>query len=164
MKFSTHPATILVIAASTLAIATALIAQYGFGLRPCELCYAERVPVAIAGLLAAAAFCGARQKWRNGLIGAAAMLYLGDSGLAFYHVGVEQHWWVHASCSGGVPAVVDVGGADFMASLNQPAVARCDQPAWAWRGITLAAMNVVYCLGVGLLALGLLIRGKRYGW
>lgn len=164
MKFSTHPATILIIAASTLAIVTALTAQYAFGLRPCELCIAERIPVVVAGLLAAAlAFGSVPQKWRNGLLGVAAALYLGNSGLAIYHVGVEQHWWVNASCSGG-DAAVDVGGADFLASLNKPVVVRCDQPAWAWHGITLAAMNVVFCLGVGMLALGLLIRGKRYGW
>jgi hypothetical protein len=28
----------------------------------------------------------------------------------------------------------------------------------------MAAMNILYSFGVGVVTLGLLIRGKRYGW
>lgn len=164
MKFSIHPATIFVIAASVAAIATALTAQFGFGLQPCELCLAQRIPMLVAGLLAAgSAYPGLPIGLRNGLIAVAGVLYLGNSGLAFYHVGVEQHWWASACTSGG-GVTVDVGGADFLASLNQPAKVSCDQPAWEWHGVTMAAMNIFYSMGVGIVTLGLLIRGKRYGW
>lgn len=164
MKFSTHPATIFVIAVCVAAIASALAAQYGFGLKPCELCLAQRIPFLVGGLLgAASAYPGLATGLRNGLIALAGVLLLGNSGLAFYHVGVEHHWWA-SSCSSANSPPVDVSGADFLASLNRPATVSCDQPSWEWHGITMAAMNIVYSFGAGVVTLGLLIKGKRYGW
>lgn len=143
-----------VLTISVLALAVALIGQYAFGLEPCELCLLQRVPFVVTGLLAVVALLV--RNWRLGraLMRAAACAFLFNAGLAFYHVGVEQAWWASA-CSGGAGAI-DVQ--DLMAALSKPATVSCSEPAWSFYGITMAAMNVVFCLGLSLITFANLRR------
>jgi|AGTN01.2.fsa_nt_gi Disulfide bond formation protein DsbB len=153
MKMISSPrlAPLFVLAASVLALASAYVAQYGFGLRPCVLCLIQRVPFVVAGLLAAVALLpSAGGRFRRGLVLAAALVFLVNSGIAAYHVGVERHWW-QSSCAGGDIGPVDV--ADLAAAMSKPAEARCDEPAWNLFGITMAAMNVAFSGGLALVTL-----------
>lgn len=141
-------------AACALALATALTAQYVFGLMPCNLCLIERVPFALAGLLGVVALVSGRH--RPALLMLAGALLLLNGVIAFYHVGVEQHWWASAVCAKAEGAAVDVS--DLAAAMSRPAEVPCDQPAWSFQGITFAAMNIIYSGGLGALAV---LRARR---
>lgn len=122
------------------ALAFALVAQFGFGLRPCNLCLIQRGPFVAAALLGLAAL---RPGWPGPLLlRLAGILLLINGAIAVYHVGVEQHWWVSAVCAGSGPADIAVG--DLLAEMSKPAEAQCDQPAWSFYGITMAAMNIPF--------------------
>lgn len=140
---------LFVLVASIGALGIALVAQYGFGLKPCELCLIQRVPFAIAGLLALVALLRPPDRQRLTMT-LAGLAFLVNSAIAFYHVGVEQKWWVSA-CAGSGGQNVSV--ADLASLMQKPAEGRCDEPAWEWHGITMAAMNIVFSGGLALVVL-----------
>src|SRR4051812_33571571 len=68
----------------------ALGSQYLGGLHPCEMCYWQRWPHAVAILLAAAAFTGPAQSQRSRILVWLAALAIATSGaIGVYHAGVE---------------------------------------------------------------------------
>ena len=150
------PLLVLMVCAGALAVA--LIAQYGFGLKPCELCITQRVPFVVAGILAALALLGRAAPLRRALMVLAALAFLVNAGIAVYHVGVEQKWWASgcAPARGGPVAVTDLA-----AMMAKPVEARCDEPAWAWHGITMAAMNIVFSGGLAVVTLVLVRRMEK---
>jgi len=147
----------IVLAGSAVALGGALVAQYGFGLKPCNLCLAQRVPFVLAGLCALA-LLSPLPSVRTGrlLLALAGLVFLVNSGIAFYHVGVEQHWWVSLVCSGEPIGPLSVE--DVLNQMSKPVEVRCDQPQWAWHGITMAAFNIVYSGGLALITLTLARR------
>jgi disulfide bond formation protein DsbB len=133
------------------ALAFAYIGQYGFGLEPCILCLYERVPYALAaGVALLAAVLPLNLSARALLVGLCGVIFLGGAGLAFYHVGVEEHWWAAITGCGGQPAT-NFTVEDLQASLQRPAVKSCDEVDWRLFGISLAGYNVIVSL---LLAIG----------
>lgn len=154
MKTALHPVALSVTVVCLAALAFALVAEYGFGLRPCNLCLIQRVPFALAALLGLAAL---KDGWPAGtLLRLAGIALLINGGVAVYHVGVEQHWWASAVCSGGPQGELAV--ADLLAEMNRPAEAQCDTPAWSFHGVTMAALNVPFS---GLFGLAVLWAVKR---
>jgi disulfide bond formation protein DsbB len=134
----------VVLLASIAILATVYIAQYGFGLLPCELCLKQRIPFGVTLVLAALALVfrldGQKQRIALGLCGLAFAV---GAGLALYHVGVEQHWWAGpTACTAGAGTVTSVE--DLAAMLSKPVnVPMCDQPAWTLFGISMAGYNVL---------------------
>lgn len=147
----------LVAWASGLALVAAFFAQYVLGLHPCQLCLIQRIPFALALVLAVLALSpNAAGRRRTVLIGLAGLALMVNSGIAFYHVGVERHWWA-ASCSGSTGDVA-ANVQELAAALSGPAPGQpCDQPAWQWQGITMASLNVMYSAAIGSLVLGMLL-------
>jgi disulfide bond formation protein DsbB len=156
MKIETRTIAISVAGLCLASLAFALVAQYGFGLRPCNLCLIQRVPFVLAALLGLAAL-------KDGLpagllLRIAGILLLINGGIAIYHVGVEQHWWASAVCSGSPQGAVAVD--DLLAEMSKPAEAQCDTPAWSFHGITMAALNVPFSALFGLLVLWAVKRSE----
>jgi disulfide bond formation protein DsbB len=146
-----------VLAACVVALAFAMVAQYVFGLRPCVLCIAQRVPFVVAGLLAAGVLLPSLPApARRPLLLLAGLVLAVNAGIAFYHSGVEQHWWSFEVCSGSTSGPVSM--ADMMAQMNKPAEVRCDQPAWSFHGITMAVLNVPFSAALGSITLVLAWR------
>lgn len=147
---------LFVLAVSVSALALAFVAQYGFGLKPCVLCLTQRVPFAFAGAVAALALLGAvGDRMRRVLMALAGLAFLVNSGIAVYHVGVEQKWW-QSSCAPTEQGPVSV--TDLAAMMAKPVEARCDEPSWQWNGITMAAMNIAFSGGLALVMLVLVRR------
>jgi len=145
------PLAILVV--SMGAMASAFIAQYVFGLEPCVLCLYQRVPYAITGTLAALALLlSARGQPREWLVTACGFVFLAGSALAFYHVGVEQHWWGSvAACGGELSAGINVS--DLAAQLSSAPRKPCDQVDWRLFGLSMAGYNSLVSLGLGVAAI-----------
>lgn len=158
-------APLLVLLASLAVVGGALLFQYVGGLPPCELCLYERWPYYAAAVLSIAAVLAARRATTLGFLVLCAVLFLAGTALAFYHVGVEQHWFAGpTACSGGVSA----GGSleDFTARLRAAPPVRCDEIAWSLFGISLAGWNLLSSLAIVvfcLWSLRALARKRRAG-
>lgn len=136
----------LAMAASAASLALAYVSEYGFGLKPCELCIFQRVPYALILLLGLLGFW--KRQWVRGLCVVAGLLFLVDGGIAAYHTGVEKHWFP------GPTACTDAGGQEHMtleeilAKLKAAPIVACDQPQWEFHGITMAGLNAVWAFAL----------------
>lgn len=145
---------------SAASLAAALTAQYGFGLLPCTLCLYQRVPFTINILLGLAGRVVKNGKAAAYTIALSGMSFLINSGIAFYHSGVERKWWAGLQgCS-----TPDMSGSieEVMARIAATNVTRCDEIPWSMFGLSMANYNVVMCLGLaGLCAVYLIARCKN---
>lgn len=138
---------LLVLALSAATVGTALASQHWGGLQPCMLCLYERWPYyAAAALTLLAAFAGDRATtpW---VLALCALIYAGGAVLAFYHVGVEQHWFQGPTTCSGAAAAADSVEALKAQILGQKPV-RCDEIPWSLFGISLAGWNFLVQLGL----------------
>jgi disulfide bond formation protein DsbB len=132
---------------SLAALAAVFTAQYGFGLRPCELCLTQRVPYFVVIAIALAGLgLKLEAKGMRIVLALCALAFAIDAGIALYHVGVEQHWWAGPrACTAGSGTVTSVE--DLAAMLQKPIdVPQCDQPAWLLAGISMAGYNLLACV------------------
>ena len=139
--------------ASAALLAAALFFQ-AIGYAPCELCLLQRWPHVAAALIAGAVLVtGFRRAW--GFLGLVAAILA--TGLAVYHVGVEQTWWAGpTACSGGLGDLSTVSTDELLARIRGAQVIRCDQPSWIFLGLSMAAWNAILSAGlVGVWALSL---------
>jgi disulfide bond formation protein DsbB len=122
------------------------------GYDPCQLCLWQRWP--FAAVIALALLAVALKRTRPLLIAllvAMGLFMASNSGLAFYHTGVEQHWWANAFDCGApteTAASVDALREQLMATDYVP----CDKIPWQMFGISIAAMNIFYSAGMALFA------------
>lgn len=117
-------------------LAAAFGFQYFGELAPCPLCIWQRWPHAAAIAIGILFFL-----WRRPPIAALTALALAcGTGIAGYHVGVENGWWPGLSTCAG--ASLDItSGADLL-DFSQPVnVIRCDEVAWSFAGLSMAAWN-----------------------
>lgn len=135
-----YPALLFLIGAGALAMA--YTAQYGFGLEPCILCLYQRIPYAVVALLGAVGLAGPR--WLVPVFALAVLTFAGGGVLAFYHVGVEQHWWASVAGCGGGPTPATVSAADLLATLQTKQPKACDEVDWTILGVSMAGWNVLF--------------------
>ena len=160
MSLSTRAFAGFVLIASAVVLGTALLSQYWGGLAPCELCLLQRWPWAAAIVIAfVVVMVGerARLDWVAlvlGLVFAVSVVF------AFYHVGVEQHWFAGPSACTAGP-----GGAATLEQMKQQilgtAPVLCDRPAWTLFGLSLAGWNLLASLIMAGCCLGALLHARR---
>lgn len=130
------------LAAAIGPLATAYIAEFGYGYDPCVLCLYQRVPYAVIivlGILALVLGSDAARRW---IVLLAALTFLTGAGIAFYHVGVEQLWWTSAApCGSSGEALTSTQ--DLLAALQTKPVKSCGEIDWTLFGISMATYNVV---------------------
>lgn len=143
----------LVLAASVVVLGSALLSQYVGGLQPCILCLYQRAPYVVTivlsgSALALMAFSGRPQiALARGVLAVCAAVFIVGAGIAAYHVGVEQGWWLGtASCSG--PDLNSMTIAELREHLLQAPIVRCDEVAWSLFGISMAAYNILTSLAL----------------
>jgi disulfide bond formation protein DsbB len=148
-----------------LAAAAPLFAQASetwLGLAPCELCLWQRWPYWAAAGLAALALLLPRQG--GILLALAGLAALASGFLGGFHLGVEQGFWpsplagCKAATAGGAMSIDDM-----LKSLAPIPNKPCDAPAFLISGlpISMAAMNMIYGLGLGVLSLRLARQGAK---
>jgi len=138
---------------SAASLGMALIAEHMFGLQPCILCIYQRWPYAIVIALGIIGFFVAHKKGQAGLFGLIGLTMIANSAIAFYHTGVELKWWPShlEGCNSGLSGSAE----DILAQIEaRTEAARCDEIPWAdpILGLSMANYNVVFCLGLGILA------------
>lgn len=163
---STHPSTVLgpsarlarglALAVPAFLLGGAYVAEYGFGLYPCEMCWWQRYPHFAALALAGLAFVAPPARLWTAL---AAIAVLVSAAIGLFHAGVEYGWWQGiTSCARIVPS--DPGASPLEAIMNTPMIS-CDDPQWTLLGISLAGFNFLIGAAGGLAVLALLARRDR---
>ena len=153
---SARLARVLALAVPALLLGGAYVAEYGFGLYPCEMCWWQRWPHFAALALALLAFVVRPARVWAGIAGVAILV---SAAIAGFHAGVEYKWWQGiTSCARIVPS--DPGSSPLEAIMNTPMIS-CDDPQWTLLGISLAGFNFLFSLIGGLAILVLLARKDR---
>jgi disulfide bond formation protein DsbB len=134
-----------VLAASSAVLGTALLSQYWGGLAPCELCILQRWPWAVAIVISlVAVMVGDRPALRPVTLILGVVFAIGVA-FAFYHVGVEQHWF-----AGPTACTARSGGAITLEEMKRQilgtAPVMCDRPAWTLFGVSMAGFNLLASL------------------
>lgn len=148
-------AALILLIVSAGALAFAYVAQYGFDLQPCALCLWQRWPFIAALPLAALVLLLGRAAGAQataGILVLLALLFAANVAIAFFHVGVEQHWWAGTeACTGSL----DAGGSveDLKRQIMEAPLVRCDEVAWSFLGLSMAGWNMFLSLGLLLLSL-----------
>ncbi len=141
------PLLLLLAGASPLAIA--YYAQLVQGYDPCILCLYQRVPFAIVIVLGIIGLIRPALAPVVGII--AGLAFATGMSIAFYHVGVEQHWWASAaSCGGGLPEQMSI--ADFQKQLTIKPAKSCDSVDWILFGLSMATYNVAYSCALAVVS------------
>ena len=136
---------LVILVASVALVGGALLFQYVGGLQPCELCLYQRWPYYAMVVLSALALAAGRPAVSAWVTGIAAVAFLAGASLAFYHVGVEQHWFAGPSaCTGALGGSIE----DFRRQLMAQQPVRCDEPQWALFGVSLAGWNLLASLAL----------------
>jgi disulfide bond formation protein DsbB len=142
----------LILLASAAVLGTVLLSQFVGGLQPCELCLYERWPYyAILVVMLLAILSRATRIIRAALV-VSALIFLGSSALATYHVGVEQHWIEGpTACTGdlGDPSSPDA----LLQALQGRQPVQCDVVQWSFHGISLAGLNLAVSLALAAFSL-----------
>jgi disulfide bond formation protein DsbB len=150
----------LVLAVSAAVLGTALLSEYWGGLAPCELCLLQRWPWAAAIVISlVVVLVGDRPalSWVAlilGLVFAAGVVF------AFYHVGVEQHWF-----AGPAACTASAGGAMTLEEMKRQimgtAPVLCDRPAWTLFGVSMAGFNLLASLIMAVFCFLVFARARR---
>jgi disulfide bond formation protein DsbB len=153
---------IFVLAASVIVLGGALLSQYWGGLVPCELCLLQRWPWGVAIVISLiATILGGRPAlpWVAAVL---AVVFAVGSAIAFYHVGVELHWFAGPSACTGAATAADTVEALKARILGQMPV-RCDEPAWSLWGISLAGWNLLASVAMAASCVAVFARLRRPG-
>jgi disulfide bond formation protein DsbB len=137
-----------VLVASATVLGAALLSQYWGGLMPCELCLLQRWPWRIAILIAAALWLVGN---RIPLIPAALVLtavFFVSAGIAFYHVGVEQHWFAGPTACTASAGAAATSIEELRRQLLAAPVVMCDQVQWSLFGVSMAGWNLLVSMAM----------------
>jgi disulfide bond formation protein DsbB len=154
---------------SAVSLMMALIAEYIFGLQPCILCLYQRIPFVLTALIGFAGMITLyKEEWTQyaGLmVFISGLIFFVGGVIAFYHVGVEQHWWRSHLEGCAVDFDADADPAALMELLkNKPAV-RCDVIPWVDPvfGLSMAVYNCLMSFGLaaGCTLSAVLIERKK---
>jgi disulfide bond formation protein DsbB len=140
----------------------ALGSETWWGLPPCALCLWQRWPYWVAAGLAAGAVL-LPGRGRVLLLSAAGIAAMVSGAIGGFHVGVEQGWWPSPLPGCAAPTASGAQSIDdMMRSLAAAPTKPCDAPTYLIPGLPLsmAAMNLIYGAGLGLLALALARKGR----
>ncbi len=132
----------------------AYIAQYFFGLFPCEMCWWQRYPHFVAIALAGLALVLPQ---RRKLLALAALAIAVSGVNGAFHAGVEYGWWAGlTACSS---TIGENAGGDPLRSILEAPLTRCDVAPWTLAGISLAGWNFLFSFA-GVLTVVLLLTRR----
>jgi disulfide bond formation protein DsbB len=147
--FQPNRSGLLVALAAGATLALVLIAQYGFGLPPCEMCHWQRWPHIAALIFGLAALLLPR--WRVQFLGLAALSFAITGGIGVFHAGVEWKWWQGLTSCGSSSTANSLE--DLRAQIMAAPVVRCDEAAIRVLGLSMAGWNALWSAALAVFAL-----------
>jgi disulfide bond formation protein DsbB len=138
----------------------ALGSQYLGGLHPCEMCYWQRWPHALAIVFAGLAFTASAQSSRSINLTLAAALAITISGIiGVYHAGVEAR--IFEGFTQCTAMGQGLSTADLLKQISSAPLVRCDEVQFRFLGISMAGWNAILSFGGAATILILSLRGRR---
>jgi disulfide bond formation protein DsbB len=160
MSLTTRVFAGFVLIASAVVLGTALLSEYWGGLAPCELCLVQRWPWAAAIVISFIVLLVGERAPLSWVALVFAIVFAISVVLAFYHVGVEQHWF-----AGPTACTAPASGAITLEQMKQQilgtAPVLCDRPAWTLFGVSLAGWNLLASLIMTGCCVAALLHGAR---
>ena len=149
---------------SLFSLASAFTAEVYFKLEPCILCIYQRYPFAIG--LALGLFGLALRKNKKtcqALLSICGISFLINSVIAFYHTGVEQHWWKSAVDGCAVPLFEDNTNKSILENIMSAPLGNCSEIPWQDPiiGLSMANYNIALCFGLFLFCIFSAIKIKH---
>lgn len=138
-------------------LAGAYFSQYVGGLYPCEMCWWQRYPHFIALPIAVLAFAPVNPAVSRALVALAALAILTSGLIGAFHAGVEYGFWEGIT---GCTSRVSGSGDDFMKSILDAPLIRCDTAPWTLAGISLAGYNFLLSTGGAIVILWSIWKSK----
>ncbi len=149
-----------VLMASAVVLGSALLSQYWGGLAPCELCILQRWPWAAATLIALVALVAGSRPALPWVALALAIVFALNVAVAFYHVGVEQHWFAGPSaCTASATGAMTLE--EMKRQILGTAPVLCDRVQWALFGVSLAGWNLLASLAMAVICVMVFARTRR---
>ncbi|MGH1403455.1 MAG: disulfide bond formation protein B [Alphaproteobacteria bacterium] len=138
------------------ALAAAFIAEGILNLEPCRLCIYQRYPFAL-GLVFGIIGMVLHKKARTtvALFLLSAINFALNSAIAFYHTGVEQHWW-KSSVEGCAIIHLDAPkNQSILENIMSAPLGDCSKIPWSDPifGLSMANYNIPFCMGLCILCL-----------
>lgn len=141
----------LITAISFGALSAAFIAEGFLGLEPCQLCIIQRYPFAL-GLMIGLIGLALRNNTKVviTLLIITAISFLANSGIAFYHTGVEQHWWISAVEGCSVVFEDSNDTKSILENIMSAPMGDCSKIPWQDPifGLSMANWNIPFCFGL----------------
>jgi len=138
--------------------------QYGLGYMPCPLCLEQRyafyfgIPLAVLVVLGDSV--GASRKVLLLALFAIMAGMIWNTGLGAFHAGVEWKWWPGPrDCSGPLDSLGSSGG--LLRDLQSIHIARCDDAAWRFLGLSLAGYDVLISAALAAIAGWGVLAGRK---
>ena len=132
---------------------SALTGQYAFDLHPCDLCIYQRYPyfaILAFGLLGYR--LAQSDKLALSLVILCIVLLLVDSGIAFYHTGVEYGWFAGPdACSNADAGEMTLE--QMRAAIMGAPLVTCSQAMAYILGLSMAAWNTMMAFGAAVLSI-----------
>jgi disulfide bond formation protein DsbB len=149
-----------VLIASSLVLGAALMSQYWGGLAPCELCLLQRWPWSAAIVIALVALVAGTRGALPWVALVLALVFAASVVFAFYHVGVEQHWFAGPSaCTASATGAMTLD--EMKRQILGTAPVLCDRVQWALFGVSMAGWNLVASLGMEAICAVVFARTRR---
>lgn len=129
---------ILLAAGGSLALLAGAFVFQALGYAPCKLCIWQRWPHGAAIVIGALALLTGL-RW---LPWAGALAAATTGGLGVYHSGVELGWWQGpTTCTSG--GALTGSTEALLGQIMTAPLVRCDEVAWIFAGLSMAAWNAV---------------------
>ena len=149
-----------VLVASVIVLGTALMSQYWGGLLPCELCLLQRWPWAAAIAISLGALIAGSRAALPWVALVLAIVYASGMAFAFYHVGVEQHWFAGpTACTASSGGALTVEDMKRLIIGTQPVL--CDRVQWSLFGVSMAGWNLLASFGMAAICAEIARRSRR---
>lgn len=149
---------------SAIALAIALVSQYHYGLQPCVLCIYQRWPYGLAIVFGILGIALGRANLKTGraLSWLLVLTFLAETVIAFYHTGVERHWWASFLEGCAVPPM-EGNITDVLAQIAKTPAVRCDEIPWTDPviGLSMANYNVALAAALTVAALYSALTRRR---
>ena len=100
-----------------------------------------------------------RPRARRAAVALGALAFLCVAGIAFYHVGVEQLWWLGTAECHAPSLDLDASIESLRQQLLNTKFVPCDEVAWSLFGISMAGYNFFAALGFAGASLWAGLRG-----
>ena len=157
MRLTRVNASLIVLGAMILVIATVLGFEHLGGFIPCALCLEQRQPFYAAMPLAALGVAASAFAWPawlgRTLLALCGALMVYSAFLGGYHSGVEWGWWPGPSDCAAAGNGISANVGDLLSDLSDRRAPSCSEAAGRFLGLSFAGWNVLASLGIAAIAL-----------